>query len=144
MGKKNFFSSGTTVSNVDLASLIMRVVSGSFMIYGHGWGKFQKFFSDQAIEFMDPFGISATATLGLVVFAEVICSALVVLGLMTRIAIIPLMITMAYAGFVVHGADEFRSKELAFFYLVTYFVILLIGPGKHSLDRMIRKRRSTL
>ena len=144
MGKRSFFSSGSSVSNLDIASLILRLVSGSFMIYGHGWGKFQKFFSDEAIEFMDPFGISATATLGLVVFAEFFCAILVVLGLMTRYALIPLMITMLYAGFVVHGGDEFRSKELALVYLAVYLVLLLIGPGKYSLDRMIRKRRSTI
>jgi putative oxidoreductase len=144
MKKINYFSSGTTTTNVDIAALILRIVSGCFMIYGHGYGKFKKFFADEAIEFMDPFGISATATLGLVVFAEFICALFIVFGLMTRWALIPLLITMIYAGFVVHGADGFREKELALFYAAVFLVLLLIGPGKYSMDRWIRKRRTTV
>jgi putative oxidoreductase len=144
MKKINYFSSGTTSTNVDIAALILRVVSGCFMIYGHGYGKFKKFFADEAIEFMDPFGISATATLGLVVFAEFVCALLIILGLMTRFALIPLFITMVYAGFIVHGGDGFREKELALFYATIFFVIFLLGPGKYSLDRLIRKRRTTV
>ena len=114
------------------------------MLYGHGLGKFQKFFSDEAIEFMDPFGISATATLGLVVFAEFVCAGLVILGLMTRYALIPLLFTMVYAALVAHSGDPFGDKELALIYLVVYLSILLLGPGKYSFDRMIRKRRETV
>lgn len=140
----NFFSSGTTTMNVDISALILRLAAGLFMMYGHGLGKFQKFFSDEAIEFMDPFGISATATLGLVVLAEFICALFVAFGLLTRFALIPLIITMIYAAFVVHGPDSFREKELSMFYLLVYIVIFLIGPGKYSLDRLIRKRRATV
>lgn len=144
MKKGNFFSSGTSITNLNLASLILRLVGGGFMFYQHGGGKFLKFFSDQKIEFADPFGIGSTATLALVVFAEAVCSILVVLGLMTRYALIPLIFTMIYAGFVVHLQDAFGDKELALMYLAIYFALLLIGPGRYSLDRIIRKRRSTI
>lgn len=143
MKKINYFSSGTSTTNVDIAALILRLIAGSFMIYGHGWGKFKKFFSDEAIEFVDPFGISATATLGLVVFSEFICAILIIIGLMTRLALIPLIITMLYAGFVIHGADSFREQELSLFYAFVYISIFLLGPGKYSLDRLIKKRRTT-
>lgn len=142
--KVRLFSSGTSVSNVDLTSLILRVAAGSFMIYGHGAGKFSKFFSDEAIEFIDPFGISATATLGLVIFAEVICAVLVIFGLMTRWALIPLMLTMLYAVFVAHGDDPFRQKEMGLLYFFIFVALMLLGPGKFSLDRMLRRRRETI
>lgn len=144
MKLKGLFSSGTTVSNVDFASLILRLAAGTFMIYGHGASKFSKFFSDEAIEFIDPFGISATATLGLVIFAEVICSVLVILGLMTRYALVPLMLTMLYAVFIVHGDDPFRQKEMGLLYLIIFIALLLLGPGKYSVDRMVKKRRETI
>jgi len=139
--KVRLFSSGTSVSNVDLTSLILRVAAGSFMIYGHGASKFSKFFSDEAIEFIDPFGISATATLGLVIFAEVICAVLVIFGLMTRWALIPLILTMLYAVFVAHGDDPFRQKEMGLLYFFIFVALMLLGPGKYSLDRMLRRRR---
>lgn len=142
--KVRLFSSGTSVSNVDFTSLILRVAAGSFMIYGHGASKFSKFFSDDAIEFIDPFGISATATLGLVIFAEVICAVLVIFGLMTRWALIPLMLTMLYAVFVAHGDDPFRQKEMGLLYFFIFVALMLLGPGKYSLDRMLRRRRETI
>lgn len=144
MKKLNYFSSGTTTMNVDVAALILRIIAGGFMLYGHGLGKFQKFFSDEAIQFVDPFGISATATLGLVVFAEFVCAFFIIVGLMTRISTIPLIITMLYAGFVIHGGDGFREKELSLFYTAVFIAIFLIGSGKYSLDRLIRKRRTTV
>lgn len=142
--KVRLFSSGTSVSNVDFTSLILRVAAGSFMIYGHGASKFSKFFSDEAIEFIDPFGISATATLGLVIFAEVICAVLVIFGLMTRWALIPLILTMLYAAFIVHGEDPFRLKEMSLLYFFIFVALMLLGPGKYSLDRMLRRRRETI
>lgn len=140
----NLFSSGTSISNLNLAILILRLVGGGFMLYQHGAGKFLKFFSDEKIEFIDPFGISATGTLALVVFAEAVCSILVILGLMTRYALIPLMFTMIYAVVFVHKGSVFGEKELALIYLTIYFALLLLGPGRYSLDRMIKKRRSTI
>ncbi len=138
------FSSGTSTGNIDFASLLLRLAGGGFMLYGHGAAKFSKFFADEAIEFIDPLGISATATLGLVVFAEAVCALLVVLGLMTRYALIPLMCTMIYAAFVAHSSDPFGRKELALVYLFIYICLLLLGPGRYSLDRLIKKRRQTV
>lgn len=138
------FSSGTSTGNVDFAALLLRLAGGGFMIYGHGAAKFSKFFADEAIEFIDPFGISATATLGLVVFAEAICAILVTLGLMTRYALIPLICTMLYAAFAAHADDPFGKKELALIYLFIYTSLLFLGPGKYSLDRFIKKRRATV
>lgn len=142
--KLNFFSSGTSVNNLNLSALLLRVVSGSFMIYQHGAGKFTRFFADEKIEFEDPFGIGATATLGLAVFAEVVCAGMLVIGLMTRYALIPLIFTMVYAAFFYHAGDTFRDKEMALVYLAVYVALLLIGPGRYSLDRLARKRRSTI
>lgn len=142
--KLNFFSSGTSVNNLNLSVLLLRVVSGSFMIYQHGAGKFIRFFADEKIEFEDPFGIGATATLGLAVFAEVICAILVIFGLMTRYALIPLIFTMVYAAFFYHAEDSFADKEMALLYLAVYFALLLIGPGRYSIDRLVRRRRSTI
>ncbi len=140
----NLFSSGTSITNLNLSSLILRLIGGGFMLYQHGAGKFSKFFADEKIEFADPFGIGSTATLALVIFAEAVCAILVILGLMTRYALIPLIFTMIYAAFVVHSKDEFGNKELALMYLAVYFSLLLIGPGRYSLDRLIKKRRSTI
>jgi putative oxidoreductase len=126
---------------LDLALLILRVTFGAFMIINHGWGKLMKFFADAPLKFGDPLGVGVTTSLSLAVFAEVFCAALLVIGLFTRWATIPLIITMAVAAFVVHAGDSFKEIEKALLFLLAYVSILLAGPGTYSLDSVIEQRR---
>ena len=125
----------------DIAILLIRITVGTLMLYSHGWGKLMKFFSDDPIGFADPIGIGMHTSLVLTVFAEVFCSILLILGLGTRMATIPLMITMLVAIFVVHLDDPFGKKEFAILYLVPYIVIFLMGAGRYSLDALIFKKQ---
>jgi len=74
--------------------------------------------------------------------AEVGCSILLILGLWTRLALIPLAITMIVALFVVHGADPWKVKELAAMYLLVYATLLLTGAGQFSLDHLWWSKRN--
>jgi putative oxidoreductase len=134
--KKNIFNPGNYPQTVNIALLILRVSVGVFMLT-HGMVKFFKLFGDEPIAFADPIGIGETASLILAVFAEVFCSVLLIFGLATRLAAIPLIITMFVAGFIVHAGDEFRVKEMAFLYLIIYIAIALKGAGKFSVDSLI-------
>jgi putative oxidoreductase len=71
---------------------------------------------------------------------------LLILGLATRLAIIPLIILMIVAVFIVHGNDGFEKQEIGLLFLVAYLFLLVTGPGKYSIDRFIspssgRRRR---
>lgn len=78
-------------------------------------------------------------SLALAIFAEFFCSALLVLGLFTRWASIPLIITMGVAVFDIHIDDGFAVMEKALLYLTAYLSILILGPGKLSLDRVFNR-----
>ena len=129
-----------TNGGIDLASLLLRVTFGVTMLYLHGYGKFMKFFADGPLKFGDPIGLGPEISLILTSFAEFFCSGLLIIGLFTRWATIPLIIAMVVAAFVVHGGDPLKKMELALLYLAVYTVILLIGPGKYSLDSILKKR----
>lgn len=101
----------------------------------HGIPKMMKLFAGGEIQFADPIGLGAAASLILTVFAEVICAALIVVGFKTRWATIPLIITMIVATFVVHADDPFGKKEFALLYAVGYLAISLLGAGKYSVDK---------
>ena len=118
----------------DLALLLLRLGFGGFMIYGHGWGKMIKLFTENPIQFGDPIGLGANASLMLAVFAELVCAVFVSIGLFTRYAVIPLIITMAVALLFVHFNDAFGRQEKALMYLVGYICILIAGPGYYSID----------
>lgn len=139
-----FFSSRSSASRVDYAGLVLRFIGGGSVLYAHGYGKFQKLFSEETIMFVNPFGIGESATFTIVMIAEFICAALVIIGLFTRVATIPLIINMAFIFFVIHKTDDFATKELPFLYLSIWIAIFLLGPGKHSLDRLINKKKSTV
>lgn len=127
--------------NTDIAILLLRLGVGGLMLT-HGIPKLIRFFSSDPIVFADPIGIGMEASLGLTVFSEVICSVLIIIGLGTRLASIPLLVTMFIAFFVIHAPDPFQRKELALFFLIVYVVLLLTGSGKYSLDHYILKRKA--
>lgn len=116
-----------------LAKLILRLSMGGFMLT-HGWPKLSRLISTGEFKFKDPLGLGPEVSLIAVIFAEFVCSILVILGFKTRLATIPLMFTMLVAAFVVHAADPFGRKEKALLFFVGFLVIFLIGPGRHSLD----------
>jgi putative oxidoreductase len=118
--------------------LVSRVLISVFMLT-HGWPKLMRFFSEDSIRFADPLGVGVIPSLLLAVFSEVVCSLFIILGLGTRAASIPLIITMAVAAFVVHADDPFARKEMALLYLLAYIMLLILGSGKYSIDRYFRK-----
>ena len=83
----------------------------------------------------DPIGIGVLATTILVVIAEAISPMLIIVGYKTRLASIPVIITMGVAAFIVHGADPISMKEKALLFLFGFLAIALLGAGKHSVDR---------
>ena len=130
-----FLSTDLSKAPIDLALLILRFVSGVF-IMTHGIPKVSKIFSGD-LGFADPIGLGPETSLVLTAFAEVICGFLVVIGLGTRWATIPLIITMAVAGLIHHAADPFGGKEKPLLFLLIFVVLLLTGGGRHSLDRKV-------
>jgi putative oxidoreductase len=124
--------------NPDVALLILRITAGGLM-GTHGYGKVQMVL-DGSTQFADPIGLGMTTSLALAAFAEFFCSLAVAIGLFTRLATIPLIITMAVAAFIVHGADPLAKKELALLFLAAYTAIGLAGPGRFSVDRLLLPR----
>ncbi|NQY99784.1 MAG: DoxX family protein [Bdellovibrionales bacterium] len=117
----------------DLSILFARVYFGLMMLFAHGWLKLGM----DPSTFPDPFGLGAVPSYWLAVFAEVACSAMVVVGLFTRLNAIPLIITMATAAFVIHGNDPFSKQEFALMYGAGFVVVFLSGGGKYSLQEVL-------
>ncbi|WP_178983445.1 DoxX family protein [Winogradskyella helgolandensis] len=124
----------------DIGLLILRVFLGLSMCFGHGLGKWNNLFSGEEIQFADPFGIGALPSLAMAVFAEVICSILLALGLLTRWILIPLIVTMLVAVFIVHVSDGFGVMEKALLYGIGYMTILFTGPGRFSIDAFLKSK----
>lgn len=127
----------TTHTLKDMGLLIFRIAIGVLMLT-HGWQKLSNFETLSAV-FPDPIGWGSSMSLTMIVFAEVVCSILLILGLFTRISTLPLIIGMLVAAFVVHGADPFQVKELAILYMFGYILLAFTGAGKLSADNYLDK-----
>jgi len=121
---------------VDIVLLILRIGVASLMLT-HGIPKLQMLFGGEEIQFPGVMGLSPAISLGLAVFAEVLCSVLIFIGLGTRYASIPLIITMLVAIFMIHGNDPIALREPGLLYLFFYIPLLILGSGKFSVDRVI-------
>ena len=119
----------------DFGYLALRVGTGGTLLWQHGWPKIMHF-SERMDDFADPFGLGSAFSLILVLVAEVLCAALVVLGLWTRFACIPVMIAMAVVVFMVKGDADFGEKELAVLYLIAFATILFTGSGRFAINRI--------
>ena len=117
----------------DFGLLFLRVGSAILMLT-HGIPKFQQVIQGN-FEFGDPLGIGAAPSLVLATIAEFVCSFLIIIGFKTRWATVPIILTMLVALFIVHASDPFGIKEKALLFLVSFISVLLLGPGKYSLDR---------
>lgn len=122
--------------NADLALLLLRLWLGISMLWLHGAGKLMNVVKG-SFKFGDPLGIGETPSLLLAVFAEVVCSALLALGLCTRLAAFVLIILMSVAFFIAHGMklQGQGNGELAFIYLAGYVALFFAGAGKYSVDK---------
>ena len=138
MIQKLFSPTSWSANASDWASLILRLTLGLLML-SHGIPKLMKLMNG-TMEFGDPVGIGVPASLALTVFAEVLCSVLIIVGLWTRLALIPLIITMAVAVFIVHINDDLGTMESALMYLLSYCALFLLGSGNYSIDALLKRK----
>lgn len=117
--------------------LVVRVVFGLFLAH-HGLQKLMGF-DAMASSFADPFGIGSEASLAMAIFGELVCSLGFVFGFLTRLALIPMIITMVVAIATAHGGS-ITEGELAFLYLVVFVLSWFAGPGKISVDALIGRK----
>ncbi|ADX68445.1 DoxX family protein [Weeksella virosa] len=133
------FHVGKLDTKTNYALLFLRV-SVSLLMLTHGVTKLLNFFDLAPLQFPDPLGIGPELSIILAILAEVVCSILLILGLWTRAVLIPLIVTMFIAIFMVHLHHDLATKELTIIYLIVYIVLMITGPGKFSLDYKIYRK----
>ena len=126
----------TDLKKKNIGLLLLRVGLGGAMAITHGFPKLQMIFSSsssESVPFPNPLGIGAIPSLVLTVFAELVCSIFIVLGVKVRLSSFFLIITMAVAFFMVHAGDPFVKRELAFLYLIGFTVLSFSGSGRYTI-----------
>jgi putative oxidoreductase len=125
-----------------LAPLLARLAVG-LVFMSTGWGKVHHL--DKVTSFFEQLGIPAPGFNAVLVGnSELICGTLLVVGLVTRLAAMPLVISMVVAILTAKLADIHSLFDLVgfdeFTYLCVLIVIAIIGPGAASLDHVLTRR----
>lgn len=134
---KKLLSTKYTASAFNIAMLILRVGLGGLML-PHGYDKLVHFATYKK-DFMNFLGMGNTLSLALLIFAEFFCSLFLLVGLFSRLIVIPLIFAMSVALFKAHNGEIFGDGEHAALFITGFLVILLVGPGKISADGMMGK-----
>ena len=121
--------------------LMLRIFFGYFW-FETGLAKLQNLdgFATRFMHWGIPFPTFSAALSGA---TDMIGGALLIVGLFTRLAVIPMAVNMVVAILVVviknvHGFDEFVELD-EFLYILIFFWLLVAGPGKVSLDTLVRR-----
>jgi putative oxidoreductase len=112
----------------------VRVFFG-ILFFIHGVDKMMNF-SILSDTYPSVFGLGSYMTLMLAIFTEFCCSLFLIFGLMIRVILIPMIISMAVAFFDVHDAI-ISEGELALIYFIMFIILYITGPGRYSVDYLI-------
>lgn len=126
------------IANVGL--LVLRLAVALPLGLTHGWNTFSGLLENGGGNYPDPLGLGSAATMALMGFAEFFCALAVALGIFTRLSVLPLVIGFFVAVFIHHSGDTFGQKETAWLYFWAFSTILLLGPGRYSIDGWLIKK----
>ena len=127
----------------DIGILILRIFPGVVMFLNHGLNKISA-----GIAKWERLGGALTDLIGfeslkiffgfMASYAESIGALFIMFGLLTRFSSFLLFFTMMVASLKHYFEGEF--SELAFIYGCIYFALIISGPGKYSVDNILKKK----
>ena len=125
-----------------LGPLLARLTLGVAFV-SSGWGKIHNL--DKVTEYFTELGIPAPHIQAVFVsWVELVCGALVLVGLATRLASIPLICTMIVALITAKAEDIAGVSDLVgtieFTYIALAAWLTVSGAGAVSLDRVLARR----
>ena len=135
------FNAGHTYNN--LSRLFLRLFTGiMFLQMGVRQMTHIEEFANAA---MGSMGLPSEGAIVAIVVVEIVCAVFIILGLFTRLALIPSIGIMIYAETVMVAATSVSSAGQMFIFEPGYPIMfigifaymLLAGPGKISLDYLI-------
>ncbi|WP_282628113.1 DoxX family protein [Empedobacter sedimenti] len=124
----------------NLTLLAFRVLLSAELIYAHGLKKLGVGVSEAEVV-PNPLNLPEAFNSLFADAANLFFPVFVILGLATRIAILPILAVTLTGYFVLHFHDAPLVKDTPFMYSLSFLMLLFLGPGKYSLDYFIQRKK---
>jgi putative oxidoreductase len=122
----------TVAPQVDAGLLLLRLAASALLLYVHGLPKAMHYAQQLAL-IEDPFGLGPAFSLWFAIFAEVICPVLIILGVLARLACLPIIVVMLVALIFVHPGWSIADGQFAWLLLIIFTTLAIGGPGRWTL-----------
>jgi putative oxidoreductase len=114
----------------DAALLFLRVSASVLVLGVHGLPKALHIRAQLgAIE--DPLHLGSAFTLAFAILAEVACPVLMILGVLTRLAALPIIVVTVVALTLVHPDWNFGQAQSAWMLLILFSTVAIGGAGRY-------------
>jgi putative oxidoreductase len=122
---------GTSFNNAAL--LVFRILLAIELFSVHGMKKF-RVENGQREHVPNPLHLPEKLNGLVATFSDTVVPFLIILGVGTRIAILPTIGVTAVGYLVVHRKDSLEVRDVPYMYTLSLLLILALGAGKYSLD----------
>ena len=125
----------------DCGMLLLRVAVSLEIAIVHGFKKIGVGVS-QAENIPNPLHLPDAFNNVFAIAANIVFPFFVLIGFFTRLSTLPTLAVTLTGYFVVHWNDTLLEKDTPFIYSLIFLIILILGPGKYSVDNSIHKKLS--
>ena len=122
-----------------ISLFVFRILVSAELMMAHGLKKIG-IGVVQAEQIPNPLCFPETLNRLFAVSANLFFPVMVIVGLFTRIAVLPILAVTLIGYFVVHWNDSLLEKDMPFMYSAVYLLLFVIGPGKYSADHYINQK----
>lgn len=115
------------------AMLVFRVLLALELFRVHGLKKF-RVENGQKEHVPNPLHLPEKLNGLVATFSDTVVPFLIMLGIGTRLVVLPTIGVTAIGYFVVHRKDSLEVRDVPYMYTLSLLLILALGAGTHSLD----------
>lgn len=125
---------GSDINNIAL--LVFRILIAVELFRVHGMKKF-RVQNGEREHVPNPLRLPEKLNGLVATFSDTVVPFFIILGLGTRLFILPTIGVTAVGYFVVHRKDSLEVRDVPYIYTVTLLFLLALGAGTYSLDHYI-------
>jgi len=135
----SILNTNTSQRRFSLGMLLLRIAVCSEIAIVHGFKKIGVGVQE-AEQIPNPLNLPDSFNNAFAISANIVFPFFVMIGFLTRLATLPTLAVTLTGYFVVHWGDSLLLKDPPYIYSLLFLFILIMGPGKYSIDNLIYKK----